>query len=86
MSTLPVAADGSRDQALGTRPSSRDPERRIADGELGDKVFTLANLVQNPGAERRLVERESRRTTVDPELGLNGCQSRAGVTRAVFIK
>ena len=79
------AADGSRDQALGARPGSRDPERRVADGELGDDVISLADAVQHPGAERGLVEREGRHAPVDPELGLNGCHGRAGATCAVFI-
>jgi len=46
------AADGSRDQPVGARPGSRDPERRVADGELGDDVISLPDAVQHPGAER----------------------------------
>ena len=78
-------ADRSRDQALGARPCSRDPERRVADGELGDDVIALADAVQHSGAERGLVERESHQAAVDPELGLNGCHDRPGAARAVFI-
>ena len=46
------AADGSRDQPLRTRPGSRDPERCIADGKLGDDVISLADSVQHPGIKR----------------------------------
>jgi hypothetical protein len=66
------APDGSRDQAPGVRPGGRDPERRVADGELGDDVISLADAVQHPGAERGLVERESRHAPADPQLRLNG--------------
>jgi hypothetical protein len=78
-------ADVSRDQALGARPGSRDPEHRVADGELGDDVISLAGAVQHPGAERGLVEGQRRRTAVDSQFGLNGCHSRPSAACAAFI-
>ena len=79
------AADGSRDEALGARPGNRDPERRVAHGELGDDVISNADAVHHPRPERRLVERESGRASVNPELGLNRCHDRTGAMCAAFI-
>jgi hypothetical protein len=71
-------ADGSWDRALGARTRCGNPERGVVHCELGDDVISLADAVQHPGVERRLIERKSRHAVVDPKLGLDRCHGRTG--------
>ena len=49
-----------------------DPERGVADGQLGDEVLAIADAVQHGGAEGGLVERDGLGTAIDPQFGLDG--------------
>ncbi len=65
------AANRLRAEPRPVWPARCNPERGVSDRELRDDVTSLTDTVKDPGAEGRLVERDSRVSAVDPQFRLD---------------
>lgn len=70
------ATDRPGAEATHARRWRANPERSIADPELGDDVITVADAVQDPSAERRPVEVHRLGGRLNPQLRLNAHHDR----------
>jgi hypothetical protein len=65
------AIDLARAEPLHRGRCRRNPERRLADGELRDDVVSIADAMNDRRAERGSVERDRIARAIDPQLGLH---------------
>ena len=65
------AADRLRAEPRPGRAARGNPERRVPDRQLRDDLIALADPVQDPRAERRLVNGDGRGGAVNPQLRLD---------------
>src|SRR5215831_12607349 len=78
-------ADRQRAEAVPVRPGRCHPKRGVLDGELGNDVVSFTNAVKDSGAERGLIESNSRTGSIQPQLRLyssHGGHDSGGRTRA----